>query len=797
MMTDTTASRSTLPRILLATADADTQAFVRQLLEPDYEVVVVSDGQAALDEFHRAPDLVLTDVVMPRLDGLQLVKTLKSQPHTAHIPVVLLPARDSDETHVHDETGADDQLGKPFLPGELRARVRAQLALTRARSQADEVLRNMVMQAPYAVCVLRGPEFAVEIANEAQCRMWGRPMAELANRPIFEAIPEASGQGFEALLTQVLTTGQALTISETLARLPTPDAPPRIGYFNCTYQPLRNLQGSIDRVMAVANDVTETVLARQTVQEQANRLQTLFEQAPVGVVIVGAGPDLILEMGNPYYCNIVGRTADQLLGKPLMDAIPELAGQGFEDHVRDVISTGNAWTSHETPVRLLRNGHLETLYVDLVFQPRTEAGAVTGVVGIITDISPAVLARQQVEASEQLLSAMIRRTPLGVAVLRQPDSVIEQANPVICGFWGRSPDEVMGKPLFAALPEAAGQGFEELLTGVYETGMTYTGREMPATLLHDGKLTTIYFDFVYEPLPGIDGRIDRIMIVATDKTAARQSRMLLEESEARYRTLSVELEQRVKLRTQDLERSNLDLMQFASVASHDLKEPLRKVQTFATRLQGMLAGRLDDEEADMFRRLVNATSRMSTLIGDVLRLSILSDRTADVEPVNLNAVIGQIREDLELLIQDRQAVLTSDTLPVLVAMPGQMHQLFQNLISNALKFNTSPVPTIHVGQSPLTDDLIRHFALPSPRYALVTVTDNGIGFEQQYADKIFGMFQRLHGRSKYEGTGIGLTIVKKIIDNHRGFIDVQSEPGRGTTFRIMLPLGTAPSATVS
>ncbi len=531
-------------------------------------------------------------------------------------------------------------------------------------------------------------------------------------------------------------------------------------------------------------DVSPPLFGHTTKQQ----LTALFEQAPIGMAVLGLGPAFTFELVNPLYCQIAGRTADQMLGKPLLGSMPELAGQGFDDLLAQVIATGIPYTNRKAEVNLVRDGKLARMYADFVYQPRYEAdGTITGVVAIVTDITGAVQAHQRGDANERLLNAMIRQTPLGVAVFRKPDFVIELANPAVCQIWGRTPEQVLGKPLFDVLPEAAGQGFEELLTGVYETGVPFDGHELPASIERNGQIETVYFNFVYEPRPEPDGRIERIMVVATDATLTRQARRVIEESEARYRQLAADLEERVKHRTLELERINLDLMQFASVASHDLKEPLRKIQTFGSMLQQTLAGRINEEETDILRRLVNAAARMQKLVSDVLLLSILSDQTDSVEPVDLSVIITQIQDDLEFVINERNAELTTGPLPTVLASPGQMHQIFQNLISNALKFNTNPRPTVQIETVPLTDALRTELALTSSHYAVIAVSDNGIGFDTKYKDKIFGMFQRLHGRSQYAGTGIGLTIVKKIMDNHRGFISVQSEPGRGTTFYVVLP----------
>lgn len=696
--------------------------------------------------------------------------------------------------HPSDQTGnpAERTLFPSFFPSDTHLSLAEPTGEIGPQAGTDP--QSIVTQAPVAMAVLRGPQFVVELVTPAMCEIWGRSVNQLLGRPVFEVLTEAVGQGFEELLTGVLQTGISFTVQELTVRLMR-DGKPQPVVVNLVYKLLNDglMKGLLPAVIVVASDVTESVQARQQAEDVANRLQTLFEQAPVGVAIVGPGPDLVFELVNPFYCQLVGRTADQLVGKPLMQALPELTGQVFYDLVMNVIRTGVPYISRETPIDLIRNGQLETMYVDFVYQPRREAdgsadaGHISGVVGIVTDITQAVRARQRVEANERMLNAMIRQTPLGVAIFRRPDFVIERANPALCRIWGRTPEQVVGKPLFEALPEAAGQGFEELLASVYESGIPFEGHEVPATIERDGRLETVYFNFVYEPLRETDGSIERVMVVATDATESRQARLTIEESEALCREVAAELEERVKHRTDELERSNLDLMQFASVASHDLKEPLRKIQSFGTRLEELLTGRLDAVEADMFRRMMNATARMRTLVGDVLLLSILSDQTVHFELVDLNAIMNQIRDDLELVIHERNALLTNEPLPTVLAAPGQMHQLLQNLISNALKFNADAVPVIRIAPVLLTDTIADEMGLPSRDYVVVAVVDNGIGFDQKYKDRIFGMFQRLHGRSLYAGTGIGLTIVKKIVDNHRGYIDVQSELGRGTTFRVALP----------
>lgn len=235
-----------------------------------------------------------------------------------------------------------------------------------------------------------------------------------------------------------------------------------------------------------------------------------------------------------------------------------------------------------------------------------------------------------------------------------------------------------------------------------------------------------------------------------------------------------------------LEQSNMDLMQFASVASHDLKEPLRKIQTFGNLLYSKIEKKIESEEKHYLDKIVNSSHRMHTLIEDVLTLSKLSNTDIPFAMTDLDSVVRHIIDDLEITISEKGTKIILDKLPVIEAVPGQMHQLFQNLLSNALKFNNSETPTICIRQRKLNPEESQSYKINGEDYVCLTVEDNGIGFDERYKEKIFGIFQRLNNNN-YQGTGIGLAICKKIIDNHHGFIRAESEEGRGSTFTIYLP----------
>lgn len=228
-----------------------------------------------------------------------------------------------------------------------------------------------------------------------------------------------------------------------------------------------------------------------------------------------------------------------------------------------------------------------------------------------------------------------------------------------------------------------------------------------------------------------------------------------------------------------LEESNYDLLQFASVASHDLQEPLRKIMVFS----GLLAQKLPPEEeagaAVILGKIATSSQRMKTLIADILAYSQLAKDGVDKEPVELGTVLGEILDDYEILIRDKAARIEVGQMPVVHANRGQMRQVFQNLLSNALKFSRQNVaPLIRISSEPDAGG----------RSCTIKVSDNGIGFDVQYSERIFTLFQRLNTKDKFDGSGIGLSITKKIIDKHGGSISVHSAENDGTTFCIVLPV---------
>jgi light-regulated signal transduction histidine kinase (bacteriophytochrome) len=242
----------------------------------------------------------------------------------------------------------------------------------------------------------------------------------------------------------------------------------------------------------------------------------------------------------------------------------------------------------------------------------------------------------------------------------------------------------------------------------------------------------------------------------------------------------------------ELQRSNQELELFASVASHDLQEPLRKILAFGERLRVRQADRLDETGKDYLQRMEHAAQRMRQLIDDLLAYARISTDSRPFVPVDLNCITQEVLTDLEEQIQQTQAKVEVEPLPQIEGDPAQMRQLLQNLIGNALKFHRPNEPPLVRVSSGAVDASKNG----KPDKTELIISDNGIGFENRYAERIFHLFQRLHGQSEYGGTGMGLAICRKIVDRHGGSIAAQGNPGGGAVFTVTLPL-TQPSGEVT
>ena len=556
----------------------------------------------------------------------------------------------------------------------------------------------------------------------------------------------------------------------------------------------------------------DSEVAHQQIGASQQQLLSLFEQSPVGIAIIDQ-QNLTFQLANTFYGQLVDRAPDQLVGKPLLEALPELAGQGFDDLLRQVIATGVPFIASEVAVELLRNNQLETIYVDLTYQPRREVAEcpVSGILVIATDVTGQVKARQALETEQQQLRqsegrlrAVLENLADGLYIGGlEGITLVNQAALEQLGF--TSPKE-----LNRHIDTLA----EEIQTRDWQSGAAIP-LERQAFARALGGERVVQDVLIRNRLSGEDrivrcaaspvviaGQVVAAVAINTDVTTQRQGEEALRQSEERYRQLASELELRVQARTNELTQANTDLLrsnqnleQFAYIASHDLQEPLRKIQQFGDLLKSRYAN-LEGEELIYLERMQTAASRMSLLIKDLLAFSRIATSQVLNQPVPLSEVVNEVLDSLSVAIEESNAQIEVDDLPTIPGERMQLSQLFQNLLANALKFRRtslegkSIIPQIAIRARQLARSELPASLIPArhaERYYQIEVKDNGIGFDEKYLDRIFQVFQRLHGKHEFAGTGIGLAIAQKVVTNHGGAITASSKPNEGATFCVYFP----------
>lgn len=525
--------------------------------------------------------------------------------------------------------------------------------------------------------------------------------------------------------------------------------------------------GSFAGHISTSTDITVLKEAETAIRNSEQQVRDLVESAsfPIGVYL---GRDLRVSIANKAILNVWGM-GSEVIGKPLREVLPEMTEQLIFEEMDQVFMTGEPFHKENSRVEIGKGGQVRTLYFNYSFIPlRNPIGQVYGIMATGADVTDLNLAKRKLEENEKNMRNTILKAPVAICILRGPQYVVEIANDRMLELWGVEAAQVMRKPIFEGLPEVRNQGFEDLLHSVYHTGQAIAIQERPIVLPRNGKLSDEYVSFLYEPEIGATGAIIGILAVAIIVTEQVRARHQIEE-------LVAERTRELAEANRNLERSNAELSQFAHIASHDLQEPIRKITIFSQLLENHL-GTIDPTAKGYLDRIGIAGNRMGILVRDILEYSELSKSAPAFERVDLNQTMREVLQEFELLIEQKQARISAGDLPILIAIPLQMQQLFGNLISNALKYSKAD-----------TAPVIDITAAPEGPLWHIRITDNGIGFAPEHAQQIFSIFQRLHGKTDYSGTGIGLAICQKITQSHHGRIYATSEPGKGATFHVLLP----------
>jgi PAS domain S-box-containing protein len=702
---------------------------------------------------------------------------------------------------------------------EARPAVEAALRLSQVREQqarlAAERERNLLQallaQAPVAIGLFQGPDQVVAMANEQLCAMWGYPAEQVQHRPLLAAVPELQGQGFAELIADVARTREPFVGTKVPAQL-RQHGQLTTRFFSFVYQPLYDAAGEFVGVLDIATDVTAQVLDRERIQTlneelstinealqatnkelrltnaeltkaqqqlaaERERLTQVFAKTPAMIAFLH-GRHHIVTYANPAFQHFFADVP--LLGRAFAAALPDVYTQGHGGWLHKVYTTGNTYVVSERPLLLTTaDGGERLVYLDFTYEaygtPMPE-----GIFVFAFDVTERVLTRRQRTAYQQL-SAVFEQAPVAISILQGPDYQIQVANPFIIDMWGRNAEVLLNQPFFEALPELRDQGFEGVLTEVWQSGKPYVAQEVEARFWRYGRFETIYVNLSIYPLRGEYDEITGLILISTDVSAQLRARQREQEFNEELTVMNEELQstnEELGEANLQLTRTNVDLDNFIYTASHDLKAPITNIEGLLLALQSELpASSQAGDVAHILSLMQDSVDRFKRTIEHLTDVSRLQkEHGQGATPVRLAEVIANVSLDLAPLIQETSAQLTIDVpaFTTLTFSEKNLRSVVYNLLSNALKYR-------HPDRVPQ----VRLLSRSQDSYLVLEVQDNGLGLDLTREHELFTMFQRYH--THVEGSGIGLYMVKKIIENAGGRIEVESRLRHGSTFFVYFP----------
>jgi PAS domain S-box-containing protein len=670
---ESTAPQKRKPVVLVADDNADMRSYLKNTLA-DYSVNLVEDGTKALEVLEKGykPDLILTDVMMPEMDGFELIQHLQSHLEYKKIPVILLSARSDDAFKIEGiAAGAIDCLSKPFSSKELNTLVEARIQMARLRNDTERLLE--------------------EKKSELATRVLERTRALEESERLLSNYNEQLQQILDAIPQMVWVE----------------DASGKIKYVNDRWH-------------------SYTGLSKEQSKER-------------GI----------------HHCKIFHASQEEEIAAKWNTAVKELKRYTGEVLVRD--SMGNhRWHLHIAEPIVDRNNNL-LLWV-----------------GSFTDMHDQFISDKQLKESRDLMEAVFNASPNAISVFHcahDDDGNVEDFEWRYFNVKAQEcykTKDLMGCRLKPILVKHKCLVVFDKLKEVLQTG------QMSA--------------FEYTVDYGSKQSWYLMVVVKLEDSLIVSQQDITERVRSNQKLLT--LNERMNRTNIELKIKNEELTNFAFLASHDLKEPIRKIQLFANVLMDAEGGNMSAKGIDYTARIMRSVNRLNALIDDILSFSRVGEVGDQLmENVDLNEQLALVVAEMESEFSKRNGKLTSDPLPTIAGFSIQISQLLQNLVSNAIKFQSGEHQAlVSVRGEFVNGDVIDSpYSDPRVQYFKLEIVDNGIGFEEQYATKIFKMFQRLHAATDFSGTGMGLAICKRIMENHHGFIVAQSRPGQGSTFSCYFP----------
>ncbi|WP_337966850.1 PAS domain S-box protein [uncultured Flavobacterium sp.] len=653
--------------------------------------------------------------------------------------------------------------------------------------ESEKRFRNLVMQSPVPKAILKGGNMKIEIANIALLKnIWKKEESDVQDKNLFDIFPELEQQKYGQLLSKVYKTGEVHSESESLLYINGKNGRHQL-YIDFEYAPLLEADGSISGIKMTLIDVTEKVEARKKIEESEKRFRSLTESIPQLIWETD-------EKGNALFAS--GKWFEYTGIKPAGEAEWKamIHPDDYAENVRiwsHSLETGDIYRCDVRVRRKDGNYRWHAVIGEPVFNKENK---IIKWVGAFTDIhtekaftheleqqvtvrtKELSLINESLRKSEERYHLMVEEVQDYSILYLNHEGIIENWNVGAEKIKGYKAEDIIGKyfSIFYTEEDRTSNLPQKLLNLAIEKGKatqegwrvrkdgTYFWASVVITAIHNKKNQVIGFSKVTHDL--------------TEKKRASD----------KLKQNGLELEQK----NTELEQMNKELQSFAYISSHDLQEPLRKIQTFATQIMEKELDNLSETGKDKFLRMQNAAQRMQTLINDLLSYSRTNIQERVFEKTDLAKIIDEVKDDLKEELEQQDAIIEVENTCNADVIPFQFRQLLYNLVSNSLKFSKLETRTfIKVNCEIVNGSTLDHEKLNAEtNYCHIRITDNGIGFEQQYSSKIFEVFQRLHGKLEYTGTGIGLAIVKKIVDNHNGIITATGEQNIGATFDIYIPV---------
>lgn len=742
------------------------------------EMMISLANQSVMDAWGKGNDVIgkLFSDILPELENQQIFKQVRGVFHTG-IPFhtknqrVELRIDGILKTFFfnYSFTPLFDESGKVYAVMNTAAEVTELHEAKIKVEESEKRFRNTVMQAPLGITIFRGPDHIVEIANKSYLEIIDKTDKEFIGKPVFDSLPELKTL-IEPIIDDVYKSGEAFYGYEFPVVLNT-QGTPETKYFNFVYHPLKE-DNKITGIMAIATEVTAMVKAKHVIEESEEKLGLIIEASELGVFDVDLKTDDIIASKRCYeilgFDNETSLTHEVMVNNIHPDDL-NLRKEAFENAFKEgtlryqsrviwkdqsihwIDAKGKIFFDEDkNPIRLL---------------------------GTVRDITEERNFQQQLLEREEKFRLLADSMPQFVWT-SDAEGNLNYFNKSVFDFSGLTPEQVYKEGWIQIVHSDDREENIRLWTEAISTGTDF---------LLEHRFRNAIGEYRWQlsraiPQKDNDGNIKMWVGTSTD---IQEQKMFTNELEKMVQTRTNELQHK----NVDLEKMNKELQSFVYISSHDLQEPLRKIQIFASRILETEFESLSDRAKHDFTRMQKAAFRMQTLIQDLLAYSRTKVEDITYEILNLNEVIEDVQETLSEDLKNNEVTFNLNIQCKVRIIPIQFKQIIHNLISNSIKFAREEQPLVieidceHVKGKDLDIETLDD----TKKYCHIRFADNGIGFEQEFSEKIFEVFQRLHSNDEYTGTGIGLAIVKKIIENHKGHIMAKSTVNEGAVFHIYIP----------